>query len=149
MKTCCRNKDLVRWSKAWEEGGRKFKLEHRLNGVGRFLFWSVVTEKVKRFSLIILEGRGFHGGWLVLVEKLRSLALGVIPLAEIRGLVSPLKLRNIQKEGPLSGSFAEVVRKDLGVGGDAVDVLQPCDRTTLVRETITFCFAVAAGGGTS
>ena len=97
METCCKDEDLVRWSKAWEEGERNFKLEHRLNGAGKYLFCSVVTEEVKRFSF---EGRGFHGGWAVLAEKLRS--LGVIPSVEIRGVVSPVKARRTQNEGTVN-----------------------------------------------
>ena len=33
----CRDKELRRWSKVWEERGRKFKLERHSNGEGRFL----------------------------------------------------------------------------------------------------------------
>ena len=97
VETCCRDEGLVRWSKAWEEGERNFKLEHRLNGAGKYLFCSVVTEEVKRFSF---EGRGFHGGWAVLAEKLRS--LGVIPSVEIRGVVSPVKARRTQNKGTVN-----------------------------------------------
>ena len=66
-----------------------------------------------------------------MAEKLRS--LGVIPLVEIRGVVTLSKARSIQKEGPISGSFAEVVRKDLGVEGYAV-CLQPGESEVKSRE---------------
>ena len=97
VETCCRDEDLVRWSKAWEEGERKFKLEHWLNGAERYLFCSVVIEEVKRF---LFEEKGFHGGWVVLAEKLRS--LGVILSVEIRGIVSPIKARRTQNEGTVN-----------------------------------------------
>ena len=57
VEACCRNEDLERWSKGWVEEGRRFKLERRLNGAGRFLLCSVVVEGAKRFSLVFLEGR--------------------------------------------------------------------------------------------
>ena len=66
-----------------------------------------------------------------MAEKLCS--LGVIPSVEIRGMVTLSKARSIQKEGPVSRSFAEVVRKDLGVVGDAV-CLQPGESEVKSRE---------------
>ena len=66
-----------------------------------------------------------------MAEKLCS--LGVIPSVEIRGMVTLSKARSIQKEGPVSGSFAEVVSKDLGVVGDAV-CLQPGECEVKSRE---------------
>lgn len=73
---------MLRWSKGWEDGGRRFSLELCANGVGRFLFCSVVAKEAKRFSLIFPEGKGFLKGWTVLAEKLHL--LGVAPKAESR-----------------------------------------------------------------
>ena len=62
VEICCRDEDLMRWSKAWEKGRRKFKLEHRSNKAGSFSFCLMVTDEAKRFLLIFLERRGFHRG---------------------------------------------------------------------------------------
>ena len=118
VEACYRDEDLVRWSKGWEEGGRKFKLERRLNKSGRFLFCSIVAEGAKRSSLIFLEGRGLHRGWFVLVEKLCH--LGVVPSTEVRKVVSLAKVRSTPRELTEDGTFADVVRKDLGVVGESV-----------------------------
>ena len=115
---CCRDEVLARWHKPWEKGGRKFKLERRSNEAGRFLFYVVVTEEVKRFSLIFPEGRGRLGGWVVLAKKLRS--LGIIPFSEVKELGSSVEVKSIPKEGIAVGSSAEVVKKDLRVVGDVV-----------------------------
>ena len=106
------------WSNVWKEGGRRFKLECRSNGAGRFLFCSVVTEEAKRFLLIFPKERGFQRGWSMLVKKLR--VLGVLPLAEYRGVFSPAEARSILKEGTVRGSFVEVVRKEPGGVGEVV-----------------------------
>ena len=74
------------------KGGRKFKLERRLNGVGRFIFCFVIMIKAKRFTLIFPKGRGFHGGWSILTEKLYL--LGVVPTSEARRVVFPIEKRN-------------------------------------------------------
>ena len=66
---CCRDEGLERWSKGWEEGGRRFQLDRKENGAGSFLCCSVVVKEGKQFSLIFPKGRGLHGGWAVLVEK--------------------------------------------------------------------------------
>ena len=114
----CRDEVLVRWHKYWEEGGRKFKLERCSNEVGRFLFCIFVTEEAKRFSLIFPEGRGHLGGWVVLVEKLRS--LGVIPSSEVKELGSSVEVKTIPKERIAVESLVEAVRKDLRVVEDVV-----------------------------
>lgn len=88
-----------------------------MNGAGRFLFCFVVAEEEKRFSLVFPKGTGFHGGWSVLVEKLRS--LGVAPSSEVRRVGSPAKVRSISRETTL-GSFADVIRKAHGVASETV-----------------------------
>ena len=98
---------------SWKEGGRKFKMERRSNGAGRFLFCLVLTKEVKRFSLIFLERRSHLGGWSIMAEKLCS--LGIVPSSEIKGAISPVEVKSLQTEGTVVWSFAEVVRKDPGV----------------------------------
>ena len=82
VEDCCRDEGLERWSKGWVEGGKRFKLERRLNEAWRFLLCFVLAEEENRFSLVFPEGRGFHGGWSILAEKLRY--LGVASSAEAR-----------------------------------------------------------------
>ncbi|XP_034675236.1 uncharacterized protein LOC117906349 [Vitis riparia] len=99
-------------------GGRKFKLERRLNKSGRFLFCPIVAEGAKRSSLIFLEGRDLHRGWFVLAEKLCH--LGVVPSTEVRKVVSLAKVRSTPRELTEDGTFADAVRKDLGVVRESV-----------------------------
>ena len=49
IETCCRGRDQKGWSHAWEEEGRKYRLESRSNEVGRFLLCSVRDLEAKRF----------------------------------------------------------------------------------------------------
>ena len=56
---CCGDEGLPRWSKGWEEGGRKFKLESKESGAWRFLHYIVVTPKFNRFSLIFPKRERF------------------------------------------------------------------------------------------
>ncbi|KAL6345764.1 hypothetical protein AAG906_017509 [Vitis piasezkii] len=131
VEACCKDEALERWSKGWEEGGRRFKLESHSNGAGEFWFCFVVAEEGNRFALIFCEGRGLHGGWVVLAEKLQS--LGFIPLVETREVASLAKVRSKPRVVKDFGSFAELVRKDLGVVGDAL-WLQIGEREVLHRE---------------
>ncbi|RVW92429.1 hypothetical protein CK203_042702 [Vitis vinifera] len=110
VEACCKDEALERWSKGWEEGGRRFKLESHSNGAGEFWFCFVVAEEGNRFALIFCEGRGLHGGWVVLAEKLQS--LGFIPLVETREVASLAKVRSKPRVVKDFRSFAELVRKD-------------------------------------
>lgn len=41
----------------WEEGRRRFKLQCRSNGAGRFIQCSVLSAEAKKFVLVFPEGR--------------------------------------------------------------------------------------------
>lgn len=45
VEACYRDEGLLRWSKGWEEGGRRFKLECQENEVERFIFCFVAMTK--------------------------------------------------------------------------------------------------------
>ncbi|KAL6343750.1 hypothetical protein AAG906_027520 [Vitis piasezkii] len=53
--------------------GRKFKVEIRENGVGRYILCSIIVVESKRFCLVVPEGKGLLGGWVLFAEKLRDL----------------------------------------------------------------------------
>ena len=57
VESCCRDRDDSNWSLAWEEEGRKYRLERRTNEAGRFILCSVHDLEVKRFCLIFPEGK--------------------------------------------------------------------------------------------
>ncbi|RVW99876.1 LINE-1 reverse transcriptase-like [Vitis vinifera] len=80
---CCREEKKGRLVKVWEEEGRKFQLERRVNGAGRYVLCSVVDVEAKRFCLVFPEGKGLIGGWAILAEKLR--ALGIVTKKEDKG----------------------------------------------------------------
>ena len=42
----------------WEEEGRKFRVERRENGMGRYIFCSTVDVETKRFCLVVPEDKG-------------------------------------------------------------------------------------------
>ena len=114
VEACCRDESLERWSNGWKEGRRRFKLERRVNGTGSFLFCFVMAEEGKRFSLLFPIGRDILGGRSVLAET-----LGVVPPTKARSVISPVKLWRGPSEEPVAGSFADALRKDLGVVRDA------------------------------
>ena len=58
-----------RFATSWEDEGRKFRLEKRTNGVGRFVLCSILDLESKRFCLVFPEGKGLLGGWAILAEK--------------------------------------------------------------------------------
>ena len=123
-----------------------------------------MAEGVKRSSLIFLEGRGLHRGWFVLVEKLCH--LGVVPSTEVRKVVSLAKVRSTPRELTEDGTFADVVRKDLGVVGESVwlqlgesevqlsrclvwwfgKVSVPLPKLTSVEKLVTNLWSFARGG---
>ncbi|RVW40373.1 hypothetical protein CK203_092438 [Vitis vinifera] len=80
---CCREEKKGRLVKVWEEEGRKFRLERRVNGAGRYVLCSVVDVEAKRFCLVFPEGKGLIGGWAILAEKLR--VLGIVTKKEDKG----------------------------------------------------------------
>ncbi|RVW74531.1 hypothetical protein CK203_053789 [Vitis vinifera] len=69
---CCQKENLKVFSKSWLEGGRSYRLQLRINEVGRFLLCSIFSVEGKRFVLIFPKGKGLPGGWAVFAQKLRS-----------------------------------------------------------------------------
>lgn len=84
IKECCREEKEGRFVTSWENEGRKFRLERRINRVGRFVLCSVLDLESKRFCLVFPKGKGLLGGWAILAEKLRS--LGVVTRDEAKSL---------------------------------------------------------------
>ena len=70
VETCCREDGNKRWIIDWEEGERKYRLEHCSNKAGRFLLCSVRDLEGKRYCIIFPEGKGLIGGWNSLADKL-------------------------------------------------------------------------------
>ena len=79
---CCREEKEGRMVKVWEEEGRKFRLERRVNGAGRYVLCSVVDVETKGFCFVFRQGKGLLEGWAILAEKLR--ALGVVTQEEVK-----------------------------------------------------------------
>ena len=82
LEECYREEKKGRLVKAWEEEGRKFRVERRENGAGRYILCSVVDVETKRFCLVVPEGKGFLGGWAIFAEKLQD--LGVVMQEEVK-----------------------------------------------------------------
>lgn len=56
------------------ENGREFRLESRLNRVGRYILCAVSSVEAKRYSLFFAELRILLRGWsIILAEKLHHL----------------------------------------------------------------------------
>ncbi|RVW76027.1 hypothetical protein CK203_055303 [Vitis vinifera] len=55
VEACCREDKFGKVIKTWEEEGRKFRLELRANGAGRFILCSVRDLEAKRFSIHLLD----------------------------------------------------------------------------------------------
>ncbi|RVW86554.1 hypothetical protein CK203_045694 [Vitis vinifera] len=90
--------------KVWEEEGRKFKLERRVNGAGRYVLCSVVDVETKGFCLVFRQGKGLLEGWAILAEKLR--ALGVVTQEEVKieeALRVESKTKVVTIEGKVGG----------------------------------------------
>ena len=75
MESCCGLKERAPFRKFWSKGDRDYSLEIRSNRAERLLFCVVRDVENKIFTLAFLEGRGFVGGWKLLVSKLRSLGV--------------------------------------------------------------------------
>ncbi|RVW81981.1 Protein FRIGIDA [Vitis vinifera] len=82
LEECCREERKGRLVKVWEEEGRKFRVERRENGVGRYILCSVVDVETKRFCLVVPEGKSLLGGWAIFAEKLWD--LGVVTQEEVK-----------------------------------------------------------------
>lgn len=48
VKVYCRDDELRRWNNVWEENGRKFNLECRANGAGRFIL-CLLLQRLRSF----------------------------------------------------------------------------------------------------
>ena len=57
----------------WWENGRRYSLDLKENGVGRFIQCSVANEDGKRHRLFFPEGDGLVNGWTLLGEALQDL----------------------------------------------------------------------------
>ena len=66
----------------WEEDGRKFKVEIRENEAGRYILCSIIDVESKRFCLVVPEGKGLLGGWVLFAKKLRD--LGVVMQEKVK-----------------------------------------------------------------
>ena len=97
---CCREEKKGRLVKVWEEEGRKFRLERRVNGAGRYVLCSVVDVEAKRFCLVFPEGKGMIGGWVILVEKLR--AFGIVTHKEAKS-EEAFRIKSKKKVATLEG----------------------------------------------
>ena len=73
----------------------------------------MVTIESKGFSLVLAEGKGNHGGWLILAEKLRSLR--VVPIFEEKKVESSVENGGSGKVESGSMSYVNAVRKNEGL----------------------------------
>ena len=113
---CCRGGDDKGWSHAWEEEGRSYRLEKRLNQAGRFIFCSVRDVEAKRFCLIFPEGKGLSGGWNIMAEKLR--VVGVVPIGSLKTpLLKEVQKKDLELE---TRTYADVTKSRAGKIGDKV-----------------------------
>ncbi|KAL6327375.1 hypothetical protein AAG906_018977 [Vitis piasezkii] len=111
---CCRGGEDKGWSHAWEEEGRSYRLEKRLNEAGRFIFCSVRDVEAKRFCLIFPEGKGLSGGWNILAEKLRE--VGVVPIGSLKiPLFREVQKKELELE---TRTYADVTKSRAGKIGD-------------------------------
>ena len=109
VEASCRGERGQSSVKRWEDGGRKFRLECRTNDAGRFLLCSVVDSEAKRHCLVFPEGKGFLGGWALLVEKLHS--IGIFSRDESREAYTSQKTESKvgASKGKKEKSYVEVV----------------------------------------
>ncbi|RVX03363.1 hypothetical protein CK203_019941 [Vitis vinifera] len=52
FKECCREEKKGRLVKVWEEEGRKFRLERRVNRPGVIGRWAILTEKLRALGIV-------------------------------------------------------------------------------------------------
>ena len=113
---CCRGREDKGWSHAWEEEGRSYRLEKRLNEAGRFIFCSVRDVEAKRFCLIFPEGKGLSDGWNILAEKLRE--VGVVPIGSLKiPLFREVQKKELELE---TRTYVDVTKSRAGKIGDKV-----------------------------
>ena len=114
------------------EDGRKFKMERRENGVGKYILCSVIDVESKRFCLMVPEGKGIPGRWALFAEKLRE--LGVATQEEVKekeasrgeskseGVLIENKEESCNEKKAMGGkkSYADVTKEPAGKQGDAL-----------------------------
>ena len=105
---CCREEKKGRLVKVWEEEGRKFWLERRVNWAGRYVLCSVVDVEAKRFCLVFPEGKGMIGGWVILVEKLR--AFGIVTQKKAKS-EEAIRIKSKKKGATLDGDEEKCLGK--------------------------------------
>ena len=110
VEVCCKGEFAKRFVKSWEDGGRKFRLECHANEAGKFILCSVVDSEAKKYCLVFPEGKGILGGWAMLAEKLRSLA--VMTREEPKGVLDSNRTESKvgAPEEKAKESFADVVK---------------------------------------
>ena len=100
LEECCREEKKGSLVKVWEEEGRKFRMERRVNGAGGYVLCSVVDVESKRFCLVFPEGKGLIGGWAILAKKLR--AFGVVTQEEAK-IEEAFRVKSKKKVATLEG----------------------------------------------
>ena len=106
---CCREEKKGRLVKVWEEEGRKFRLERRVNGADRYVLCFVVDVEAKRFCLVFPEGKGVIGRWAIITENLR--ALGIVTQKEDKG-VEAIQINSKKKEAALDDEEERCIGKE-------------------------------------
>ena len=56
VESCCRKEVKGKFTKRWEENGRRFYLEKKENGAGNYILCSVLDLEAKKLCLVFLEG---------------------------------------------------------------------------------------------
>ncbi|RVW80659.1 hypothetical protein CK203_044359 [Vitis vinifera] len=118
----CRDESSSRSLRAWEEGGRKYRLECRSNIAGRYLLCSVRDSEAKRFCLVFPEGKGLVGGWFMLAQKLRALGITTQPMKKFELGNSTSVKEDYRGKGKEKGKgvFPDAVRMEKGELGEAL-----------------------------
>ena len=132
LEECCREERKGRLAKVWEEEGRKFKVERRENGAGRYILCSVIDVESKRFCLVVPEGKGILGGWALFAEKLWELGVATQDEVKVKeasrgeskseGVLIENKEESCIEKKAMGGkkSYADVTKESAGMQGDAL-----------------------------
>ena len=138
------------WFTKWEETGRSYKLERRMNNAGSFIRCTGRDMGAKWFCLCFPEGKGLLKGWKLLSKKLRSLGVGPKEgtVKKIAEKMVPL-IRLKKKSSPEIISFAEAVMgKEHGVSIEAIRVTVGEEETAERLRKLSCCLVGWWGGGT-
>lgn len=82
MEECCNGAAGQSFLKEWIEIDKRYSLERKENGAGCFLLCVVIDVEGKNFLLVLAEGKGLCGGWIILVEKLRDVGVRILEKVE-------------------------------------------------------------------